>query len=127
LRYIIELLVEFERYEDAKGVLKRFPIEQQKGPDYRSMDLLIAAKTLPNGVLLQKARDLVKEGIETPTVYEVLIESAIKAGLNDSAEESKRKAIKRWPDQAGRFSALFEPKPAGGSKPGKSPVPGKTA
>ena len=103
LKYIIEVLAEFDRFEEARGVLKRFPASAQREPDYLSMDLLIAQKSLAPGELIQKGRDLIKAGIETPIVYEVLIDASQKARLYDSASELLLKANRNWPDQSKRF------------------------
>lgn len=108
LRYIIELMVEFDKHEEARGVLKRYPASLQKSPDYQSMDLLIARKSLDNGVLLQKGRDLIKAGIETVTVYEIVIAASAKAGLSDSAEELVRVATKKFPERAAKFQGLVD-------------------
>jgi tetratricopeptide (TPR) repeat protein len=107
LRYAIELLVEFDKHEEAKGMLKRFPPDQQKGADYQSMDLLIARKSLDTGVLLQKGREVLKSGVESPVIYEIMIEASTKAGLGDTAEELYRVASKRYPDHAGKFKSLM--------------------
>lgn len=106
LRYIIELMVEFDKRDEAKGILKRFPMETQRGPDYQTMDLLIARKTLENGLLLQKGREIIKAGIHTAVVYEIVIEASLKAGMSDAADELLRVATKKWPDQADRFQAV---------------------
>jgi CheY-like chemotaxis protein len=106
LRYIIELMVEFDKHEEAKGVLKRYPPELQKGPEYQSMDLLIARKSLDTGILLQKGREMLKAGIQTSTIYEIMIEASARAGLSDSVGELIRAASKKYPDHAAKFEGL---------------------
>jgi CheY-like chemotaxis protein len=112
LRYVIEVLSEFDKVEEAKGVLRRFPADAQKGPDYLSMDLLISAKGAEPGVTIQKGRDLIKAGVETAIVYEIMIEALQKAGLKDSMNELLQRAVKKWPEQSKKFERFNAAAPA---------------
>ncbi|MGK5082451.1 response regulator [Bdellovibrionota bacterium FG-1] len=44
LRYVIEVLVDFELYDDAQRTLGRFPLESQQGYDYLTSQALIKAE-----------------------------------------------------------------------------------
>ena len=101
------MIVEYDKQEEAKGVLKRFP-STSKGAEYLSMDLLVTRGDLETGMVILKARNLIKQGIETPTIYEVLLEASVAAGFGETVAKLLVTASEKWPEMAAKFKKLGE-------------------
>ncbi|MDR3606370.1 MAG: response regulator [Oligoflexia bacterium] len=104
MRYAVETMVQYECGKEASGFLKKFPPETRGKPDYLIAELLVDGLTKPSGVVIQKARDLIKNGIEQPVIYRTLIRHSAMSGLIDSAENLAQAAIKKWPAHANDFA-----------------------
>ncbi len=107
IRYAIECLIESNMSSEADGWLKRFPREAREGEDYAVSDLLVMGKFAQSGRVLQRGRELLKKGIESAPVYQVMIEHAARSGQIETAEDLLRVASAKWPAHSGRFKKLL--------------------
>jgi len=112
LQEIIFALVEHKLGKDAQVFIQRFPPETHETSTYLALELLIADQLVENvGVVLQKARALVSQGIHDPIISEILIRRSVEAGFQDTAENEARAAAQRYPDQKNFFERLPRSKP----------------
>lgn len=107
MRYALEALVENDCVRDAADYLSFFPPATRGQPDYLISTLVVAGATRPSGEVVQLARDLIRTGIEHPSVYSILIRHSAKAGLKDSAENIRHDASTKWPEKQSDFATAL--------------------
>lgn len=106
LRPMIEMLVGFDLISDAERLIKRFAPKDQKGVDFLSCDFLIFDRKNVPGKVLDRARSLIKGGIETPELYKVFVLRLFQAGKIVEAEDMIKVAREKWPDLNKEFDIL---------------------
>jgi CheY-like chemotaxis protein len=104
LRDVILSLLEFDRIEDANEFLKKFPMDTHSGTDYLTMKLLLLDRSEAGALALNEAKELIKNGIEDPLIYRVLIRRHSESGSSSGAEEYFNAAQKKFPEYKEQFS-----------------------
>jgi CheY-like chemotaxis protein len=87
LRYIIESLVQWERFAEATRFLKRFSAADQLTPDFEVCSFLVASGTRPASEVLNQGRLLLRQGIQSQQVFEILIRVAKGQKLGPLADD----------------------------------------
>jgi CheY-like chemotaxis protein len=103
LAYIIDALVDYKMRDPADAFLVRMGKVSTTSADYLISRFLIS--TLFDDLLgsIQMGRNLIREGHETPAVYEKLIAQSVKGEYMEAAEELYVEACKKWPNRTGDF------------------------
>jgi CheY-like chemotaxis protein len=101
LRYIVESLVACDRFAEATRFLKRFQAEDHLHPDYEVSSFLVASGTRPASEVLNQGRLLLRQGIESSQVFEILIKVARGQKLGPLADdlEARHKAFTKAANQ----------------------------
>lgn len=106
LRAILTTLMDFELYDEAELILKRFPAESTQTTDYLTCDYLLADKTLGVEEVITRGRKLLGKQIQDPEIYKVLVSRLKEYGKPRDSEELAQEAARRWPEQKEAFLAL---------------------
>ena len=127
LRFIIEILTEFKMVGEAPKFMSRFPAASQKSEDYLTCGYILLMATKNYAQVVQRGRELIREGFKSPTIYMILVEGSFKAGLKDAANDLVQDAGRLHPKSVGDFKNLMErlvaEEAAGGGDPEPSEKP----
>lgn len=110
LREIISALLEFNLTTQAEEYLKRFPPDSQSQVDYLSMQYLVADRTNPRSIVIDKGRELIGKNMHDPAIYKVLIRRSAEAGLEHAVGDLVQAAAQKFPDQKEAFESLAKAK-----------------
>jgi CheY-like chemotaxis protein len=108
LYYIIETLVDFKLLDEAERFLSRLGKLAPDSEDYLISNFLISTLYDDLNASIQMGRKLLRDGVESPAVYEKLIAQSIKGEYVDAAEELFLTGCKKWPDRTGDFTYARE-------------------
>lgn len=104
LQEIIVSLIEANLAAEASEFLKKFPPDQQSGPVFKGLDLLVFDKLKSNPTLsIEKGQILIKDGVEDPWVYRIMIQRTNETGLMQLRDELVGQATKRFPELKDKF------------------------
>jgi hypothetical protein len=108
LKDIITVLVDNKQLPEAVEVLKRFPSNAGKDPNYLVANFLVNNLTEADKVkLIPELRSLVKDGIKEPLIWYWLIFYLVEFEKDDEAENYCQEAIKLWPAKAEYFKSAM--------------------
>lgn len=107
IRWAIQALDQPHSISDAKRLLPHFPPEEQSGPDYLISEYLIECRIKGPNKMIQKGLQLLQQGIQSETIYRLLLEGYALAGQKTAAEDLYLKAVKLFPDERSRFEELY--------------------
>ena len=108
LLYTIETLLDFGFKDDATKFLDRMKKTALGSDHYKIADFRMGCATLAPAHCVNEGKKLLKEGIESPSVYESLIRVSLLSGFSEYAETVSEEAKKKWPKQAVRFTILSQ-------------------
>ena len=86
-RKVIEVLFEFRHFDNAKKLLKEFPLEAEKGVDYLTCRYMVLDHFGDAEASIQVGRQLIKTGAIDFRIYEILIKRLIETGQQVLADE----------------------------------------
>jgi tetratricopeptide (TPR) repeat protein len=107
LKEIVISLESAKMIEEAKKFLNRYPAEFRGQADYLSIEYLISSKALATGMVIDRGRNLIKEGVNDPIIYKTLLEASIVANQVDYAETVLQDAIRKWPQSQADFEKII--------------------
>lgn len=105
LKEIVSALTEYDMSKEAEAYLKRFPADTLSKPDFLVSELIVHSKLLAPTMVADRARKLVDQGIEDPTVYRIWIGKLAELGSKNALEEARAKAIAKFPKLKAEFEA----------------------
>jgi two-component system chemotaxis response regulator CheY len=108
LREVIQALAEFKLTEYAEVYMNRFPSASRTSTDYLAATLAISDSTDPKGIVVEKGRKLLADGHHDPLIYRILIRRLLEAGKKAEAEDLRKNAIEKFPEQKAAFEKLSE-------------------
>jgi tetratricopeptide (TPR) repeat protein len=85
-------------YREADFFISAFPEQERQTTEFRTLDYFVMSKSQPLHLVLQRGRELLRDGIQDPLIYELLIEACKRAGHHDEAESLALDAQRLWPD-----------------------------
>jgi CheY-like chemotaxis protein len=111
--YAIEALVNFNILNEAEKFLERLRTLAPASKDFQISKFLIS--TLQDDLIgsIQQGRNLIREGIETPAVYEKLIAQSKTGQYHEEVENLLEVASKKWPDRIPDFIFARDHAPPG--------------
>lgn len=112
LREIALSLANAGRFEEADSFLAVYPQHERQFAEYLTLDYFIMSKSQPLHLVLQRGRELLKNGHEHPVIYEILINACKGAGHHAEAESLAMDAARRCPTpQVSDASNTLDAKP----------------
>jgi CheY-like chemotaxis protein len=108
LRYIVESLVACDRFAEATRFLKRFSAENQLHPDYEICSFLVASGTKPIPEVMNQGRLLLRQGIRSKELFEILIKLARDQKLDPLAEDLELQFSQFSQDSKDAIEAVIE-------------------
>ena len=79
IKEIVQTLIDSRLAGEAAKMLERYPPEAQKTPEYLYLDFQILDLTASAIAVLNRGRDLIRIGVETDRVYEIMLHRAIES------------------------------------------------
>lgn len=109
LRRIIEAFCEFKKLKEAEETLSRFAIDDQNGSDFKAARYAIEDVKLDAAKSAEVGANLIQQGVQVASTYDLVIRRMIEAGMKERATELATKAIQTWPGESRRFSVYLPP------------------
>ncbi len=105
-REIVLALLDANLVSEARKFLEQFPPKARTTPDFQLSEYLILDRVGNNFRSIDQGRKLIKEGIDDPLVYRVLLQRTFEAGMSDSVKVLLDEAQRKWPDRSDEFAAV---------------------
>ncbi|MBN21269.1 MAG: hypothetical protein CL678_08265 [Bdellovibrionaceae bacterium] len=108
LREIILTLCEHDMHKKAEDFLSRFPDDQKSDTIYLSLEYLVSEKLSDPSNVVEQGRKLIDGGHEDLLIYQVLIRTSNRSGLNESAQKYLEQGSKKYPEQKDLLQRAFD-------------------
>lgn len=108
LREVVQTLVDFNLYKDAKDFLSKFPPESQTSPDYLVMHFQVLNGEGNRSLTIELGRQLIAKGIADERLYAIMIKRSLEARLGPAAESLMHEAIQKFPNRKDEFENIFK-------------------
>ncbi len=107
IREIISILIEFNLHKEAKKFIDRYPLDQQKTPDYLVLKFLILNGEGNPSATIAQGRELLAQGLTDERLFKVMITRSLESKLDTAAETLYYNAIKEHPAKQAEFEKLL--------------------
>ncbi len=107
IQKIIDYCIHAKEVEMALEFLESFRRPDLNSVEYRIAHYRVFDATHSVGQSISKGRQLLKEGIVHPAVFEILIKRTLDAGFADTAEHLLHQAIRAFPSERNQFEKRF--------------------
>lgn len=108
LNEIIMALLESKLGGEAEKMLKRYPPEHQKSPEYLLLDFQVANLTMGAQYVLQKGRDLMIAGVETEKFFEIMLERSSEVKSARMMETVLSNCSTKFPKLKEKFTPIYD-------------------
>lgn len=105
---IVLALVEAKMAGEATQMLKRYPVELHKTPDYLLLDFQVLNFTLSPQLILQKGREVLDAGVDSERVYEIMLERASEVKNVRMMESLISKCDNKYIKLKDRFTPIYD-------------------
>ena len=106
---VLETYIAAGMLNEAQAAFKNLPDDLRKVPEFRVLDLTMLNMNSPAMLVVQLSENLLREGITSAGVYEVLIARAIEVGRKAQwVEPFVEDACRAHPQKSEHFKKLFE-------------------